>query len=138
MITEEKPSIICLVETHLDKCDTVEIQGSHFEKTKAVIAGGGGGGGLTACEDRIKNITIQVHESNEVKQILFVKIDNDKTKLRVEVIYAPQEIRTLDKKTAQSHLEDQVKEVEKKSEKLILVSDFNCKIAVTLKGTQQQ
>ena len=76
------PSIICLVETHLDEAEKVQLEGfnSIFRSDKSSDSGGI----MVAVKDKRKNIAIQLGETKEVGQTLWIRIDNGKEKIRIE------------------------------------------------------
>ena len=92
IIAEKYPSVICLVETHLAKEDTISIEG--YDLIFRNDSTSDSGGILIACENRLRSITVQVDEYSEVGQTLFIKLDNRRVQLRIGTIYAPQESRT--------------------------------------------
>ena len=118
-----------LVETHLEVTDQVEAGGYSLAFRHDNIKDSRGF--LVAFKDITKNIAIQIASSNEVRQMLWVKIDNAKNKkLRMGTIYGPQEPRTPNTELKKLHknLETNVREWNKAKGKLLLISDFNCKV----------
>ena len=90
-IAEKYPPVICLVETHLAKEDTISIEG--YDLIFRNDSTSDSEGILTACENRLRSITVQVDEYSEVGQTLFVKLDNRRVQLRTGTIYAPPRIK---------------------------------------------
>ena len=68
IIEEVDPSIICLVETHLDEAERVQLEefNSVFRSDKSIDSGGI----MVAVKDKLKNIAIQLGETKEVGQTL--------------------------------------------------------------------
>ena len=59
-----------------------------------VIRSSESGGIMVAVKDKLKNIVIQLGETKEVGQTLWIRLDNGKEKIRIGTVYAPQESRT--------------------------------------------
>ena len=127
-IEEVHPSIICLVETHLDEAERVQLEGfkSIFRSDKSSESGGI----MVTVKDKPKNIVIQLGETKEVGQTLWIRLDNGKEKIRIGTVYAPQESRSrlTELKKLYKVIETHMNESQKVKEKLVLVGDFNCKV----------
>jgi len=85
---------MCLVETHL-KGEKIEDEFPDYEivrndRTKAEE----GGGILIAVRKEVAKNMIEIERTEEEEETLWVKVDNNQVKLRIGVIYAPQESRT--------------------------------------------
>ena len=91
IIEEQKPVIIGLVETKLREQDQIEIEGYEIKRKERA---GEGGGVLIAYRKSLKNITIVVREEEKNCEMLWIKMNNDKNKIRLGVIYMPQENTT--------------------------------------------
>ena len=137
IIAEKYPSVICLVETHLAKEDTISIEG--YDLIFRNDSTSDSGSILIACENRLRSITVQVDEYSEVGQTLFIKLDNRRVQLRIGAIYAPQESRTLnqDLKKLYTAIEDNISEASQRNEKLVLIGDFNCKVGNCIQGNTE-
>ena len=87
IIEEVDPSIICLVETRLDKAERVQLEGfnSIFRSDKSNDSGGI----MVVVKDKLKNIAILLGETKKVGQILWIRLDNGKEKIRIGTVYAP-------------------------------------------------
>ena len=70
------PSVICLVETHLDEAERVQLEriNSVFRYDKSSDSGGI----IVAIKDKLKNIAIQLEETKDIGETLWIKIDNGK------------------------------------------------------------
>ena len=58
---------------------------------------GDSGGIIIACINEFDNIAVEVHKYNNTLQSLRISLDNTKITIRIGVIYAPQESRSLKK-----------------------------------------
>ena len=125
IIAEKYPSVICLVETHLAKEDTISIEG--YDLIFINDSTSDSGGILIACENILRSITVQVDEYSEVGQTLFIKLDNRRVQLRIGTVYAPQESRTpnQDLKKLYKAIENNISEGSQRNEKLVLIGDFD-------------
>ena len=89
IIEEENPVMVALVETNLEDADNVGIDG--YEVTK-VDRTDGGGGVLLAYKRCLKNVIVCVSEYKKHDcEMVWHRIDNGKIKMRIGVIYMPQE-----------------------------------------------
>ena len=129
------PSLICLVETHLDEAERVQLEGFNliFRSDKSNI------GIMVAVKDKLKNIAIQLGETKEVGQTLWIRLDNRKEKIRIGTVYALQESRTrlTELKKLYKVVESHINESKKVKEKLVLVGDFNCKVGKLIEGNSE-
>ena len=88
-ISDYQPILICLVETHLQKEEKMRIPGySHiFRNDRSRNSGGI----MLAVKENIKTVTLEVFQLKEIGQSLWILLDNNRNKIRIGVIYAPQE-----------------------------------------------
>jgi len=128
IILEEKPNIICLNETLLKEEENIDIKklykfynNNEKENKWGVTIG---------IENALKHITVEVDRKSDDFESLWVKISNDRIKLRIGNIYAPQESRTEIEvyERMYDHIKQHKQETEKLNEKFLVVGDFNCKI----------
>ena len=92
VIEELQPTMICITESKLEKDETMEIEGYHLLRNDR---NKDGGGIVIGVVERLKHITTIVEKKKDVEESLWVAVNNrTRTKLRVGVIYAPQECRT--------------------------------------------
>ena len=89
-IEEVEPTIVCVTETHLLETEKIEIEGYKVYRNDRDNYGGGI---LVGVKDPLKNICTVVKKSSK-KEALWIVLDNTKVKLRIGIIYAPQESRT--------------------------------------------
>lgn len=135
IIEEEKPTIIGLVETKLNKEDIVEIKGY---KTMRVDRETEGGGVLLAYKECLDNKIVITREEREMCEMLWVKIANGRCKIRVGIVYMPQEtISKKDMKRIYDIMEEEIKAATENNEKVLLMGDLNCKVGEHIKGNTQ-
>ena len=127
IIEEEKPTIIGLVENKLREEDLIEIEGYEIKRMEREEEGGGV---LLAYRESIKNIVMVVREVNKNCEMLWIKINNGKIKIRVGVIYMPQETLTGTEKLEGIYniIEEEVQSAISNDEKVIIMGDMNCKV----------
>ena len=67
-------------------------------------------------------------------------VDNTKIKIRIGVVYAPQESRTKKKqyKELYERVEKQIDEARERGQKLMILGDFNCKIGDAIPGNKPE
>ena len=110
MVEDQKPRIVCLVETHLEKEEEVAIPGYEtiYRNDKTTNSGGI----LVAVKDNIKTVTMQTHKQEQVGEGLRILTDNKKTNLKLGIIYAPQQNTTLNKELKKMYQEtkDQIEQ----------------------------
>ena len=127
IINEEKPNVICLNETHLEKNENIEIKGYSFYNNNNKE---GKGGVSIGIQNNLKHISVEIDRKTEEYETLWIKISNDKIKIRIGNIYAPQESRTDIKcfEKMYNHIKSHKLETEKLNEKILIIGDFNCKV----------
>ena len=90
MIEDYQPSLICIVETHRQKEEEIQIPGLRslaYRNGKSANSGGI----LIGVKDNIKNISLESIQENKVDQSFWILDKNTNKKIRVGVIYTPQE-----------------------------------------------
>ena len=91
IIDDERPTIIGISETKLNEKDTLKIEGY---KVKRVDRKTDGGGVLIAYKKCLKKLVLVVREEREDEEMLWLKLDNGKVKMRIGIVYMPQENET--------------------------------------------
>ena len=89
MIYDYQPSLVCIVETHQQKEEEIQIPGYSLAYRDDKLANSGVI--LIGIRYHIKNISLELRQENKVDQSLWILVTNTKKKIRVGVIYAPQE-----------------------------------------------
>ena len=89
MIDDYQPSSICIVETHMQKEEEIQILDCSLAYRNERSANSGRI--LIRVRDNIKNISLELRQESKVVKSLWILVTNTKKKYRVGVIYAPQE-----------------------------------------------
>merc|ERR1712113_595776 len=74
------------------------------------------------------------------RESVWIVIDNGRVKLRIGVIYAPQESRTSKENLSEMYadIEAQVIQAKARQQSVLLMGDFNCKIGESIKGNKPE
>ena len=134
IIDEEGPVLIALAETKLNKEDKLSIDNYVVRRNDRVEEGGGV---LIAYKKSLKHMITTVFKYNQYScEMLWVKLNNGLLKIRIGVVYMPQESRTLlkDIKEIYKTIDDQVKKAAENGEKVLVLGDLNCKIGCEIPG----
>ena len=89
MIDGYQPALVCIVETHMQKEE--EIQIPRYSLVYRNDRSANSGGILIGVRDNIKNISLELTQEDKVGQSLWILLTNTKKKNVIGVIYAPQE-----------------------------------------------
>ena len=138
IMMEENPVLMAIVETKLKDDDAVEIPGYEFSW---VNRNEDGGGVLLFFRRCLVKIMIEVAETRlHDAEILWNRLDNGKVKIKIGVVYMPQESRTkLDKlKEIYKTIEEQVAESRNNGESILILGDLNCKIGKHIQGNTDE
>ena len=99
-----------------------------------------GGGVLIAYKKCLKKLVLVVREEREDEEMLWLKLDNGKVKMRIGIVYMPQENETR-KEVIQGIYKKIEEEVDKgiaNGEKVIIMGDMNCKVGSIIKGNTDE
>ena len=132
MVEDQKHAIVCLVEK-----EEVAIPG--YETICRYDKSANSGGILVAVKNNIKTVTMQTHKQEQVGEGLSILIDNKKTKLKLGVIYVPQENTTPNKELKKTYQEikDRIEQARQQCQNMINLGDFNAKTGVRIKGNKE-
>ena len=89
MIDDYQPALVCIVETHMQKEEEIQMPGYNLVYCNDRSANSGGI--LIGVRDNVKNSSLELTQENKVGQSLWILLTDTKKKIRVGVIYAPQE-----------------------------------------------
>ena len=135
-IEEIEPAIICITETHLLEKEEINFDGysTPFRNDKDNLSGGI----LVAVKKELKGICTVVEKTKEIGQTLWIVINNNRVKIRLGVVYAPQESRTSKENLKKMYdgISDQVLKAKEKQQSTVLVGDFNGKIGEVIRGNR--
>ena len=86
----------------------------------------------------LANICTVVEKSSEVGEMMWIVLDNNRMRMRIGVIYAPQECRTSKEelKLMYDKIGNQILLAKQKKQKILIVGDFNCKIGEHINGNR--
>ena len=137
LLQETNPKVFCAVETHLaGKEEKMEFEGY---ATHRLDGTNDSKGILIAIKEELESVTVELEDFTEVGQIKWLKIDNTRVKLRLGVVYAPQESRTLNKelKKMYENIEKNAAEAEEERSLFVVMGDFNCKVGSYIRGNNE-
>ena len=89
MIDDYQSALVCIVETHMQKEEEIQMPGYNLWNCNDRSANSGGI--LIGVRDNVKNSSLELTQENKVGQSLWILLTDTKKKIRVGVIYAPQE-----------------------------------------------
>ena len=128
MIDDYQPSLVCIVETHMQKQEEIQIPGYSllYRNNRSAKSGRI----LIGVRDNIKNISLELTLGNKVAQSLWILVTNTKKIVRVGVIYAPQENVTPNNELKIMHedIREQIKIGKEDKQQVLILRDFNAKI----------
>ena len=129
ILYEADAHIVCLVETHLHEEGKALLKDYKPVATK-VRKEKGGGGMIVLCKPHLANIMQRIPSEEEESEILWVKLSTSQVKVKVALVYFPQETKTktTNIRSIYKELEKEVKIGREKDETILILGDFNCKI----------
>ncbi len=136
-VDEVKPTMICITESHLHEKQMFEMEGYKVYRNDRDNKGGGV---MICIKKELENICTVVEKSKDVGEMMWMVMDNSRIKIRVGVVYAPQESRThKDKlKVMYEKIDEQILLAKEKGQKLLIVGDFNCKVGEIIAGNKPE
>ena len=126
--------MIAITETWLDEDKQIELQGYVVFRNDR---NEDGGGVMIAVREEIKKITTEIKRTHENVESLWILINNNQIKLRVGVVYFPQE-KDQDVKGIYQIIQEQVTIAGNKDESIMVVGDYNCKVGKVIKGNHEK
>ena len=95
---------------------------------------------LIGVRENIKNISLELTQENKVGQSLWILLTNTKKKIRIGVIYAPQENVTPNNelKLTYEDIREQIKIGKEEKQQILIIGDFNAKIGEAVEGSKTQ
>ena len=103
---EVKPTVIAITETHLDG-NEIEIPGYKIYRQDRNQFGGGI---IIAVKNQIETITMEISRMEDTHESLWIMLDNSVTKVKIGVVYMPQEnTRKCKLKEAYSDLQKEIR-----------------------------
>ena len=135
-ISDYQPTLICLVETHLQKDEEIRIPG--YSQIFRNVRSGNSGGIMLAVKENIKTVTLEATQEKEIGKSLRILLDNNRSKIRIEVIYAPQENVTSNNelKVMYNNISKQVSITKEERQQVLILGDFNAKVGTCIEGNK--
>ena len=96
---------------------------------------------LLAYKRSLANVIVKVAEHKLYNaEILWQRMDNGQIKLKIGVIYMPQESRTklAALKEIYKVIEEEIIDAQMKGDSVLILGDFNCKVGNTIKGNKNE
>ena len=95
---------------------------------------------LVLVRDNIKNFSLKLKVENNVGQSLWILVTNTNQKIRVCVIYTPQENLTPNNqlKIKYEDIREQIKIGKEEKQQKIIQGDFNTRIGAAIQGNKAQ
>ena len=89
IVAELKPTVIAVTETWMDDSYSLELEGyaTPFKNNRNIE----GGGVLLAVRKELEQISTEVKRTKDVMESLWIVINNTKIRIRIGVVYFPQE-----------------------------------------------
>ena len=81
--------LIYLLETHLQKEEEIRIPG--YIQIFRTDRSGNSGVIMAAVKENIRTVILEVAQEKEIGQSLWILLDNNRRRIRIGFIYAPQE-----------------------------------------------
>ena len=125
-----------MVETYLSKEEQIQIPGYKFFRNNGT---NNSRGILIGIKEKLKAIVVEANSEEEIGQTLSVLLNNQKTQVRMGVIYGPKENLTPNSelKKLYKSISDQVDIGKENSQQIIILGDFNAKIGSYIKNNKE-
>ena len=125
-----------MVETHITKEEQIQIPEYETFRNEGTI---NSRGILIATKEKLKTTVLEVNREDEIGQTLWVLLNNQKTQVRMRVIYGPQENVTPNSefKKLYESISDQVDIGKENNQQIIILGDFNAKIGNYIKNNKE-
>ena len=84
---------------------------------------------MLAVNENIWAVTLEVAQEKEIGQSLWILLDNNRSKIRIGVIYAPQENVTSNNelKIMYNNISKQISIAQQEKQQVLILGDFNAK-----------
>ena len=101
---------------------------------------GDGGGVMILYKNCLQNVLTTVGEERENCEILWMKLDNGRARVKIGVVYMPQEksTKTPELKKIYRQIEEEVIKTHQAKESIIILGDFNCKVGEKIQGNDSE
>ena len=126
ILDERKPDIVGIVETMLDKQEEIKLKEYKVIRNDRNREGGGV---MLAVKREFEHVTVEVSRTAVFEQSIWILIGS-KDKVRIDLIYAPQESRTSKKqiKDMYDRIKGEINTSKVNKEKIIIMGDSTVKL----------
>ena len=99
-----------------------------------------GGGVLIGVQEELGRVAVDIKQENELFEAQWIKIDNRRMKIRIGVIYTPQENKCKQQEIEKIYrkIANEIRKAEVNGEKILIMGDFNCKIGKVIPSNQEK
>ena len=126
--------MIAITETWTDEDCEVEIEGYvPFPNSRNQD----GGGVVILVRRELKYITTEVKKTKEHLESIWVVINNNRIKIRIGVVYFPQE-KDQNQKEIYDIIKQQIHESRERDESIMIVGDFNSRVGEAIEGNNKK
>ena len=93
---------------------------------------------MLVVKESIKAVALEVAQEKEIGQSLGIILDNNRRKIRIGVIYAPQENVTSNNKLKVMHndISKQISIAQEEMQQVLILGDFNAKVDTYIEGNK--
>ena len=135
-ISDYQPMLICLVETYWQKEEEIRIPG--YRQIFGNDRAGNSAGIMLALKQSIKAVTMEVAQEKETGQSFWILLGNNRTKIKIGVIYVPQEnvASNNDLKIVYNNIRKQISIALEERQQVLIFRDFNAKASTCLEGNK--
>ena len=93
---------------------------------------------MLAVKENIKAFILEVAQENKIEQSLWILLDNNRSKIRIGVIYAPQENVTSNNelKIMYNNISKQISIAQEERQQVLILGDFNAKVGTYIEGNK--
>ena len=135
-ISDYQPMLMCLAETHLQKEEMIRI--SRYSQIFRNDRSGNSGGIVLAMKENIGTVTLEVTQEKEIGQSLWILLDNNRNKIRIGVIYTPQENVTSNNelKIIYINISKQISIAQEERQQVLILVDFNAKAGTYIESNK--
>ena len=90
-------------------------------------------------KENMKAVTLQVAQENKTGESFWILLDNNRSKIKIEAIYVPQENVTSNNqiKIMYNNVRKQIWIVQEKWKQVLILGDFNAKVVTYIEGNKE-
>ena len=93
---------------------------------------------MLAVKENIRTVMFEVAQEKEIWQSLWILLDNNRSKIRIGVIYAPQENVTSNNeiKILYNNISKEISIAQEERQQVLVLGDFNAKVGTYIEGNK--